>query len=199
LHQDGWAAEMALVSLQRGASPPALDFLRNVRLHARSIRARAVAVTFIGLSRQNGVLSELAAAWESAPEPLIREHALDAMWRMKTPQAADYLKAAAKAANLPPELKGAAAYYAAANELPKASVALGEWFRYERNEEVRMVVLWLLSRQNTPVAQQEIQRAESDSSARVRAQAKAVLHGGDIKLPLILGQDPLPLPSQHIF
>jgi hypothetical protein len=199
LHQDGRVAEMALVSLQRAASPPTLDFLRNVRLHARSLRARAVAVTFIGLSRQNGALSDLAAAWESAPEPLIREHALDAMWRMKTPQAADHLKGAARAASLPPELKGAAAYYALANEPAKASEALGEWFRFERDEEVRMVVLWLLSRQNTPSAQQEIKRAESDSSARVRAQAKALLHGGDIKLPLILGQDPLPLPSQHIF
>jgi hypothetical protein len=185
-------AEAALYAIRAQQRPADARLLYDVLARAEGVWARGAAMILLGAERSDSGLNAVLAVHGASGDPLLEKFELDAMWRNNSARARGVLETAA-GDDRHPDVQAAARFYLSAPRSTAASDALAHWYDSEGNEDVKLTVLFLLSSTGTADGINKLHKVESeDSSQRLRTQAKALLEGGDVKIPLPFGQAVLP-------
>ncbi len=188
LRDETRVAEMSLYALYGQHKWMDTAFLKQLMTGAANERARGGALLLLSAERDATGLA--MSVYESARSGLLRKFALDALWRCGArEQLAQIAKGAREA-----DVQAAAQYYLSGPQGAEAADALRRWYEAEPVEDVKMNILALLSLTQTAAAGEKLRSVrQSDRSARLRAQAEALVERGDIKIPMPLGQKQLPI------
>jgi hypothetical protein len=185
-------AEAALYAIRAQQRPADARLLYDVLARAESVWTRGAAMLLLGAERSDGGLNAVLSVKGTSTDSLLKKFELDAVWRNNSAKAREVLENATGDRRRP-DVQAAARFYLSAPLSAAAADALAHWYDSEENEDVKLTVLYLLSSTRTADSINKLHKVESeDSSQRLRAQAKALLEGGDVKIPLPLGQAVLP-------
>jgi hypothetical protein len=185
-------AEAALYAIRAQQRPADARLLYDVLARAESVWTRGAAMLLLGAEHSDSGLNAVLSVQETSADPLLKKFELDAMWRNNSTKAREVLERAA-GDRQHPDVQAAARFYLSPPRSAAAADALARWFDSETVEDVKLTVLFLLSSTGTVESTNKLRKVESDdSSERLRSQAKALLEGGDVKIPLPLGQALLP-------
>jgi HEAT repeat protein len=188
-------AEAALYAIRAQQRPVDAQLPYDVMGRAEGVWARGAAMLLLGADRSESGLRALLNAQGTSTDPLLQKFAMDAMWRNNSPKAREVLEDAARDRQHP-DVQAAARFYLSSPRSPAAAEALVHWYDSEEIDDVKLTVLFLLSSTGTAESINKLHKVESeDNSASSRSQARALLEGGDVKIPLPLGQ--ALLPGQH--
>jgi hypothetical protein len=185
-------AEAALYAIRSQHRPADARLLYDVLARAEGVWARGAAMLLLGAERSESGLKAVLSADGTSTDPLLEKFALDAMWRNNSAKAREVLEHAAGDPRHP-DVQAAARFYLSTPRSAAAADALAHWYDSEEIEDVKLTVLFLLSSTGTVESTNKLHKVElEDNSARLRSQAQALLEGGDVKIPLPLGQAALP-------
>jgi tetratricopeptide (TPR) repeat protein len=191
-HDRTRVAEAALYAIRAQQRPADARILYDVLARAEGVWTRGAAMLLLGAERSESGLNAILSVQGTSTDPLLKKFELDAMWRNNSTKAREVLENAA-GDRRHPDIQAAARFYLSAPRSTAAADALARWYDSEEMEDVKLTVLFLLSSTGTVESANKLRKVESeDGSARLRAQAKALLEGGDVKIPLPLGQALLP-------
>ncbi len=191
-HDRTRVAEAALYALRGQHRPADAQLLYDVLARAESVWARGAAMLLLGAERSESGLQAVMTARGTSTDPLLHKFELDAMWRNNSATARQALELAAREARQS-DIQAAARFYVSTPRSAAAADALARWYDSEEIEDVKLTVLFLLSSTGTVEGANKLHTvALEDNSARLRSQALALLEGGDVKIPLPLGQAVLP-------
>ena len=191
VQDDGRVAAAALLATSR---PFTLDGLKQLVRSARSRYVRCFAALYIGSFKTPAALAELVTLFSAVDDPTLRVFVLDGVWRNGSDSARRFLGTVV-ASSTDPECRAAARFYLVARGGSESAAALTGWYDAATDEEVKMSLLALLSRNGDPSAEAKLEQLDGiEQSPALKQQLRAILHGGDIKVPLPLGQERLPGP-----
>jgi Tetratricopeptide repeat len=191
-HDRSRVAEAALYAIRAQQRPADAQLLYDVLARAEGVWTRGAAMLLLGAERSESGLNAVMRVQETSTDPLLKKFELDALWRNNSTKAREVLDNAAGDRRRP-DVQAAARFYLSPPRSAAAADALARWYDSEEMEDVKLTVLFLLSSTGTVESTNKLRKVESeDGSARMRSQAMALLEGGDVKIPLPLGQALLP-------